>query len=184
MASPHRVIAVAAAAALALLAIATAWPAAVHGNTPGNTPGDTPSGDGTITIERAVSSSSPASPDTDTEADTASRRISCGGTAPFTERCTRTMVVRSGGSMAGMDVETGFNGTVKWRLASDTAIAKYECSWQLAGILDTGDCTKLDQSGNFQAGDQVQLRGVTILPGTHLLDDESYGIWEVSFTNK
>lgn len=172
MASPRRLVAAIIVAALALVTIATAWPAAVDGNTPGSTPSDSDM----VSVVRAMPSPSSSSP------ETAHHRIACGGTAPFTEKCSRRTAAHDGGWKAGIEVETGFNGTVKWRLASDDAIAKWECSWEVAGVTD-GECSDIEMSGTFSSGDKLYLYGKTVLPGTHPVDDKSYGIWEVSFEN-
>lgn len=170
MASPRRLTATIIVAALALVTIATAWPAVTDGNTPGSTPSD---GD-MVTVVRAMPSSS--------SHDAASHRIACGGTSPLTEKCTRSTVTHDGGWKAGMAVETGFNGTVKWRLAGDEPIAKWQCSWQLAGFTEP-ECTMINQVGDFDSGDTVTLKGTVVLPGEHPVNDQSYGIWEVSFEN-
>lgn len=172
MASPRRLVAAIIIAALAIVTIAAAWPTAFDGNTPGSTPTD---GD-MVSVVRVMPSSSSSH-------DTTSHRIACGGTSPLTEKCTRSTVTHDGGRKAGMAVETGFNGTVKWRLAGDEPIAKWECSWELAGFTEP-DCTMINQIGDFDAGDTVTLQGTVVLPGEHPVDDRSYGIWEVSFENK
>lgn len=191
MASPHRVVAVASAAALTLIAIATAWPAAVDGNTLGNTPANTPtdtsvSDEPEMTGERAVSLS--PSPSKVSAADQGSQddRIACGGTSPLTEKCTTSeLTLHSPGVYRDIEVEPGFKGTVTWLLTSSTDVTEWVCEWDgtesFTGEFPT--CSFV-QIGDFSPGDKVRLHGNTIQTGTDPVDDTTYGIWQVAFENR
>lgn len=184
MASPRRLVAATLVAALALTTLAAARPAFVPGNTPTATPGNTPtSGGSEVVAERTVSLSTSTSSDMDEGHD--DRTISCGGTAPFTQKCTRSMILDDGGRRWGIEVEPGYRGTVVWQLATVDDVLVRRCTWDGTESLTEKqrDCFLEAKVGNFSAGERVWLTGKTLQPGTDPVDDQSYGLWEVSFTD-
>lgn len=182
MASPHRLVAVTLVAALTLTTLAAARPAFVPGNTPTATPGNTPtSGDSEVVAERTVSLSTSTASDMDEGHD--DQTISCGGTAPLTEKCTTSMVLNDGGKKRGIEVEPGFRGVVIWQLATDDDVTIWKCTFDgTESFTDNQRQCKFLQVGAFSAGERVYLTGKTLQPGSDPVDDQSYGLWEVSLT--
>lgn len=162
--------AVAAAAGLALIVWAWSAPPG-HGNTP-------VASTATVTTGGAE----PALADPVRDPTTLRHEVSCGGTSPITERCTRFSALHSGGIFVDIDAEPGFRGRIHLRLSSTTASLEWECHYEAAGVKER-TCASPQQTGVFESGQSVTLRGKTTTPGDDPLED-SYGLWEVVFENR